>query len=116
MNQFLHRFHATVGILWIRTHENIDIFSLKFVQVAFQTGLMHTGWVLTGQLLLERSGLGLLWMFSSVFEDLGSLRLASVDSDCRFILVFFEVFFKVFCVYAVLCCSWTYTSVRSPGP
>ena len=42
-------------------------------------------------------------MFSSVFEDLGSLRLVSADTDCRFILGFFKAFFKVFCVYAVLC-------------
>ena len=59
---------------------------------------MHTGWALIGLLLSERSGLGLLWIFGSVSEDLGSLRLVSADSD---LFVLFEAFFKVFCVYAV---------------
>ena len=42
-------------------------------------------------------------MFSPVFLKTGSLRFVSVHSDCRFILVFFEAFFKVLCVYAVSC-------------
>ena len=54
------------------------------------------------------SGLALDVQFC--FRRLGSLRLVSVDSDCRFILVFFEAFFKVFCVLC-LCYFMFYVAV-----